>query len=145
MNIGTGEKILTVLWIGSLWTIGYMVAPTLFQVLDDRDLAGMVAGRLFTLESYLGLLCGGALLLIEFLAAPSPKRFNWHMGLLSGMLAIILVGQFVLQPMMAAVKAQGLSQAPEFGRLHGIASILYLVNSLLGLVWVVFPRRIQGN
>ncbi len=145
MNMGTGEKILTVLWIGSLWTIGYMVTPTLFQMLEDRALAGMIAGRLFAIESYLGLFCGGALLLIEFLAAPSPKRFNWRMGLLSGMLTIILVGQFAVQPMMAELKAQGLSQAPEFGRLHGVASVLYLVNSLLGLILVAFPRRIQGN
>ena len=28
------------LWIGALWTVGYVVAPTLFSTLSDRALAG---------------------------------------------------------------------------------------------------------
>ena len=33
------------LWIGGLWTIGYIVAPTLFYTLSDRVLAGALAGN----------------------------------------------------------------------------------------------------
>ena len=55
------------------------------------------------------------------------------------MFVIVLVGQFVLQPMMAELKAVGLTYAnrPEFGRLHGMASVLFLINSLAGLALVV--------
>ena len=42
------------LWIGGLWAVGYLVAPTLFYTLADRALAGMVAGKLFTLIAYVG-------------------------------------------------------------------------------------------
>ena len=34
------ERIMLTLWVGSLWAVGLMVAPTLFTQLDDRALAG---------------------------------------------------------------------------------------------------------
>jgi len=56
------------------------------------------------------------------------------------MLGLVIVGEFVLQPMMAELKMEGLvagsEQAASFARLHGIASILYLINSLAGAVLV---------
>ncbi len=141
MNWGIGERLLTVLWIGSLWTIGYLVAPTLFAVLDDRSLAGMLAGRLFTIGNYLGLVCGSLLLLGVSLNPTGGSRWGWRAGLLAAMLGIIMVSQFVLQPMLADLKTQGVATAEAFARLHGVSASLYLANSLLGLVWVVSGRR----
>ena len=57
------ERILLTVWVGGMWTVGYVVAPTLFAMLDDRSLAGSIAGRLFTVMSYVGLVSGGLLLL----------------------------------------------------------------------------------
>ena len=57
-----GERILLTVWIGGMWTVGYIVAPTLFAVIDDRALAGSIAGRLFTIMSIIGLFCSVALL-----------------------------------------------------------------------------------
>ncbi|MEE4377538.1 MAG: DUF4149 domain-containing protein [Candidatus Competibacteraceae bacterium] len=139
--IRVGEHLLTVIWIGSLWTIGFIVAPTLFHVLDDRALAGVIAGHLFSIESYLGLLCGGLLLLIAWYNTSTGQRFSWRVGLLATMLVIVGVGEFGLQPMLAALKAQGLSA--EFARWHGVSATLYLLNSLLGLVVVATSH--QGN
>src|SRR6185295_7146571 len=45
-------------WVGALWTVGLMVAPTLFQHLPDRALAGSIAARLFDYTSLLGIGCG---------------------------------------------------------------------------------------
>jgi hypothetical protein len=36
------------LWVGGFWAIGYLAAPMLFYNLDDRMLAGMLAGKMFT-------------------------------------------------------------------------------------------------
>ena len=56
------------------------------------------------------------------------------------MIIVIMVGQFIIQPILAELKAGGLlegsKEAVEFGRLHGIASALFLINSILGLVLV---------
>ncbi|HKJ20438.1 MAG TPA: DUF4149 domain-containing protein, partial [Woeseiaceae bacterium] len=59
----TGRAVL-VIWIGSLWTIGVVVAPMLFAVLPDSSLAGLVAGRLFTIEAYISLISAPLLLLL---------------------------------------------------------------------------------
>ena len=53
------------LWAGSLWTIGFVVAPTLFATLSDRVLAGNIAGSLFRVEAWLSIAC--AVLLLAYL------------------------------------------------------------------------------
>ena len=35
------------LWVGGLWAIGYLAAPTLFAELSDRALARQLAGAMF--------------------------------------------------------------------------------------------------
>jgi len=135
------ERILLTLWIGGMWTVGYVVVPTLFQMLDSRILAGAIAGRLFTLTSGIGILSAVVLIAAQLFRAAVSWRRNWRLGVLAGMLIILLIGQFGLQPQMAALKAAGLADpanAAAFGRLHGISSVLFLINSLLGLVLVIF-------
>lgn len=46
--------IIITLWVGALWTTG-ATAYVLFQTLPDGQLAGKLAGTLFTYVSYLGL------------------------------------------------------------------------------------------
>ncbi|MCE2832533.1 MAG: DUF4149 domain-containing protein, partial [Oxalobacteraceae bacterium] len=48
-----GVRVLLVtFWVGSLWTVGYLAAPTLFATLPDRALAGSIAGSLFRVEAW---------------------------------------------------------------------------------------------
>jgi hypothetical protein len=70
---------------------------------------------------------------------------NWRLWVLVMMLVIVIVGQFVLQPMMAELKAIGLEgeAAKQFGRLHGVASILFLINSIAGITLVI--TGLQGD
>ncbi len=142
-----GERMLLSLWVGALWSIGYLAVPTVFAALDDRVLAGMVAGKMFTGVSFIGIGCGSALLASFWLQSVKP----WHerrVQLLLTMLLLVLLGEFILQPQMAALKAQGLVEgsgvAARFGVLHGVASLLYFANSVIGMVLLVMmglPRR----
>jgi hypothetical protein len=61
------------------------------------------------------------------------------------MLALVLVGEFGVQPVLAAIKSQALPAEvmesvfrDRFATWHGIASVLYLLECLLGvlLVWM---------
>jgi hypothetical protein len=124
------ERILLTAWVGSLWVTGFMVAPVLFASLDDRALAGTIAGRLFGLTAWLGLGCGLALLVIGYLRRHRPGWRTWTM---IAMLALVAAGQFVLTPMIAELRTAGLADTPRFGQLHGIASLLFLLTALLGL------------
>lgn len=135
-----GERILLTLWVGGMWMTGYVVTPMLFQVVDDRQLAGMIAGHLFTANSYIGIACGCLLLVGSLIKSTGNRLKDSRVWILLVMLAIILIGQFIFQPMMAELKVSGLlagsKEAAEFSRLHGMASILFLGNSILGLVLV---------
>jgi hypothetical protein len=105
----------------------------LFAELDDRALAGSTAGSLFTLTSYIGLVCGCSLLVLNGVVR---RRINWRAVVITGMLLLVVIGQFVIAPMVADLRVQGLTDTPRFGQLHGVASVLFLMTSLLGLVLV---------
>ena len=141
-----GERILLTLWVGSLWTTGYIVAPVLFKQLD-RVTAGIVAGQLFTIVSYIGLFVIVFMLLMAIVQVGRQVLQQWRNRILLAMFLFIMIGQFVLQPMMAELKAAGLegNNATQFATLHGIASILYLLNSLLGLALITWGVRGQGS
>ncbi len=138
-------RLLVVVWVGSLLTIGYAAAPTLFATLD-RVAAGAVAARLFRIEAMIGVLCGIlALALGNVLVRRGSLVYRPLRGLLAGMLVCVLVGYFALQPFMEAMRGAALeagvdvahsAYAARFGMLHGISSLIYLIESLLGIVLV---------
>lgn len=135
-----GARVLLTLWVGGMWTVGFLVAPTLFAMLEEnRMLAGSIAGRLFTIMSYVGLVCGILLLLAVIVQHGKGCLRQWRSGVLLLMLLIICIGEFLLQPMMAELRQAGLQgeNATAFGRLHGVSSVLFLINSLAGLALVI--------
>jgi len=134
------ERILLTLWVGSLWVVGFVVAPVLFTELNDRALAGSTAGTLFTLTSYIGLACGFLLLVFNGVVL---RRINWRLVIIICMLLLTVIGQFVITPMVADLRLQGLTDTPRFGQLHGVASVLFLLTSVLGLVLVAAGRYRQ--
>jgi hypothetical protein len=145
-------RVIATVGCGSQWAIGYLVAPTLFAVLESRTVAGTVAGRLFHTQAWLSLVCG---VLLVWLAtaliartgdaqiARSYRGLRW---LAVAMMVCVLIGTFGLQPFMADLRAQAEAAGVEigqsafaarFGMLHGISSGIYLLQSLLGvaLIW----------
>lgn len=134
------ERILLTIWIGGMWAVGYIVAPTLFAMIDDRMLAGSIAGRLFTIISFIGLFAAGFLLLTMLLRDFANAIHQWRAWALIIMLVLIIAGEFMLQPQMSALREGGIleSEKSHFGMLHGISSALFLINSLIGLALVIF-------
>lgn len=134
------ERILLTIWIGAMWTVGYIVAPTLFAMIEDRTLAGAIAGRLFMVVSFIGIFSSIFLLFTMAVREKQQILQQWRSWVLIFMLIIIVVGEFILQPLMAALRQDGISPAEktQFGMLHGIASVLFLINSLAGLILVIF-------
>src|SRR5690348_9304319 len=93
-------------WVGSLWTIGYIVAPTLFATLADRALAGTIAGQLFRIEAWISIVSVAVLLILVRIApqqqgGKAGKRQSWLIG---GMFVCTLIGYFALQPFMSALR-----------------------------------------
>ncbi|MEO5702691.1 MAG: DUF4149 domain-containing protein [Gammaproteobacteria bacterium] len=140
-----GQRVLLTLWVGGLWATGYLVAPLLFQVLDDRRLAGEIAGKIFSVMNYVGLACGMVLLAAVIFQSGRDWLRAWQLWVLIAMLVLVSIGEFILQPMIHVLKAatpggfiEGSASAARFGMLHGISSLLFLATSLLGLALVAF-------
>jgi hypothetical protein len=140
------ERVLLTLWVGGLWMTGLVVAPVLFRNYE-RMLAGDIAGRLFGAMSLLGMACGALLLAFAVVRARQRVWCDWRTGVLVVMLTVTVIGEFGLAARMRELKELMILPpvAPavlsEFGWLHGIASLLFLANSALGLVLVVFGIR----
>ena len=136
------------LWVGGLWTIGYLVAPTLFATLADRQLAAMLAGKLFILIGWIGLGCATYLLIFMLLRIGSAALKRWSFWLVLLMLGLTAASQFGIHPILAQLKADALPREvmesvmrDRFVAWHGIASILYLLQSVLGLLVVIGAGR----
>ncbi|WP_334187564.1 DUF4149 domain-containing protein [Noviherbaspirillum sp.] len=147
MLVARARWLIVTLWVGSLWTIGYVVAPTLFATLTDRTLAGTIAGSLFRIEAWLSVACAMSLLLLFKVAGAGDtdgRAGRVRMMLVIGMLACTLIGYFGLQPFMADLRqsvlpgeAMGGDTRARFALLHGISSAIYLMQCVLGFVLVI--------
>jgi hypothetical protein len=135
------ERIAVTLWVGGLWAIGYIAAPMLFMQLEDKQLAGNLAGSMFTVIAYVGMACGAYLLLYrinQYGGAAFKQAFFWGVFL---MVLITLGMQFGIQPIMESLKEQAMPKAvmqsifsDRFAHWHGVSRIAYIIESLLGLV-----------
>jgi predicted cobalt transporter CbtA len=140
--------VIMTLWVGGLWAIGYLAAPALFYHLQDHQLAGNLAGEMFKLVAYLGFISGLYLLihrLSKFGTKALKQGFFWTVFI---MLVLTLAGHFGIAPVIAQLKAQALPAdvmhsvfADRFSTWHGVASIAYLIQSLLGLVLIFKSTR----
>jgi hypothetical protein len=134
------DRVLIALWVGALWTVGFVVAPVLFAELD-RHTAGSLAGILFHYLNFAGLTIGGWLLLRNRLTSQATVPAL----LLTLMLLLILINEFGLAPEIAVLRETGFpagsEEASRFGLLHAAASVLYLINALFGLTLVVIGVR----
>ncbi|HEF5872838.1 TPA: DUF4149 domain-containing protein [Burkholderia cenocepacia] len=138
-------RLLSAVWVGSLLTIGYAVAPVLFKTLE-RMMAGSVAAQLFRIEAILGVVCGVLLLALSNQqvrrGSDEYRRVRW---IVAAMVVCVLVGYFALQPFMNALRVAAMDAgtdianspyASRFGMLHGVSSVFYLVESVLGLMLI---------
>ena len=139
--------IVITLWVGALWTTG-LSAYVLFDSLQDKQLAGSLAGKLFTVVSYIGMVSGFYLLiqrLLDYGTGALKQSFFWAVF---GMLLLVLAGHFGIQPILVQLKADAMPAdvmhsifAERFGKWHGVASVAYLVECLLGFVLVLNARQ----
>ena len=132
--------LLVTFWAGSLWTIGYVIAPLLFATLTDRAQAGTLAGLFFKAGAWISLICGASLLAIIWTQRVHSTRIL-QIKLVSGMLLCTVLGYFGLQPYMAELRAIAAQSGgimddamrSRFGMLHGAASVIYLIQSVLAV------------
>jgi hypothetical protein len=142
-----------VMWIGGLVTLGALVAPAAFGVIEaqrgdsDRLLAGALFGVIFARFHLVAYGAAGVLfvsLVLRRLLGPKPIHFGVRIAVLAIMLGITLYSGLVLTRDVARTQAELAAPAstlPEghpsrvrFERLHGWSVALALVAVAGGLL-----------
>ena len=107
----------------------------------------MVAGAIFKAEAYLSIiLCIALMVLANLLVTRGLAQYKMIRLILLGMLICATAASFVLIPWLDTLRDQALLEgmpvmlspsADLFRKLHGVSSVLFLIQSALGiyLVW----------
>ncbi len=120
-------RLAATMWVGSQWTIGFLVAPILFNTLNDNALAGSIAGSMFRAEAWVSLVCGVLLWWLR----PAQRK------LVLALLVCTLIGYFGLHSFLAESKASG--DKSLFALLHGLSSLIYAIQSIAALYLIDRP------
>jgi hypothetical protein len=92
------------LWWGSLTATGFITVPLLFVHLPTPALAGSMAAKLFTAQTWIALACGMLLILFSR-GKEAAARMDWAQGALvfiAGGLLLALLGEFAVAPRIVA-------------------------------------------
>jgi len=109
------------LWWGSLTAVGFMVVPMLFANLPTPAIAGSMAAKLFSAQTWVSVLCGALLLMLSRPRYPEdavPWAGPVLMFLLGGML-LALLAEFAVAPRIVARENLKLW--------HSVGSAMYLL------------------
>ena len=112
------------LWWGSLTAVGFMVVPLLFKFLPTPAMAGHMAARLFTAQTWVSVACGVVLLLVSRSNRPAALSGRAQAALVFivlGMLLALLI-EFAVAPRIVARENLRLW--------HGAGSVMYAVQWL---------------
>ena len=116
------------LWWGSLTAVGFMVVPLLFKFLPTRAMAGHMAAKLFTAQTWVSVACGIVLLLVSRSNRPAALAGRAQEALVFivlGMLLALLI-EFAVAPRIVARENLRLW--------HGAGSVMYAVQWLCSAV-----------
>jgi len=121
-------RVLFVLWAGSLWSLAAWVALTLFRMLPDRHVAGEIAARFFTIQTWLGIAVAALALLL-------PGR--GRLAKIYIAVALLALNEWLLKRFMGLARAHGAAHGLSFAAWHGISAVLYVGACLavLASVW----------
>jgi hypothetical protein len=135
-----GEKLIQTVWVGALWSVGYIAAPALFAHLDPAT-AGRVAGELFTVVAWLSMVCGVSLMLAMRGTTRSGGEARLRNRLIPLMMTLVGSSEWIVRPLMEAARLPDGTPGAGFGMWHGVSALLYLAASLLAILLVAAPGR----
>ena len=128
---------LAALWWSSLTTVGFLVVPLLFVHLPTPAMAGQMAARLFTAQTWVSVVCGVVLLMLSrSRTAPSPAS--------AGQIATLFILLGVLLALLVELAVAPRIVAKEDLRFwHSLGSLMYLGQWLCAAVtlWQLTPQR----
>jgi hypothetical protein len=149
------QSIALVTWVGGIFFLGSIAAPAAFATLSSRGDAGAVVGHMLGKLHLLGYVAGAVFLIATMALARSPAALLKPAALIVlAMLLLTAVNQHGINPRLADLRAQmssefgSVDQTPQdnplraqFGKLHGVSTLIELGVLLLGIAAVFFTIR----
>jgi len=141
-------SIAVAVWVGGLLAIGFIAAPVVFAQIADRGVAGNLAGAMFSVTAWVGLACGGYLILFVIVAKGWRAISSAVFWIVLLMLALTVAGHFGVQPILEQLKADALPRRvmesalrDRFATWHGVSTGLYVAQALLGIALAILQER----
>jgi hypothetical protein len=149
------------IWLGGLFALGAVAAPTVFAVLQarvpetGRILAGSVFGAMLGRFHLVAGLCGALMLtslVVMALVGPRPRPYAGRLAIIALMLAVTLALALPIGGGVARLQREAgerpIAALPDddgrrvtFNRLHGISNVLLLANLAGGLLLLFWEAR----
>jgi uncharacterized membrane protein len=143
-----------VIWVGGIIFFAFVVAPALFSILPTRHLSGLVVTRTLTTLHWMGVVCGGAFLILSVFGAyhstGSMQATALRNVFVFAMLVVTLFSQIGVSTKMAALRAEmgEIDTVPvsdprriAFNNLHQWSTGLEVVVLILGLATLYVIAR----
>ena len=134
------------LWAASAFAVA-IGASTLNAFMSDRAGFGQTVSVLFKGEAWIALACAGAIYLLICADRTLDHKGKRALFILTIVGLIGVLGYFYIQPMLAQLRATvppgGVMAADvrqQFGMLHGVSLVLYLMQAVAAVVLVVKNR-----
>ena len=137
-------------WVGGLFALAIVAAPTIFRTAPSRESAGLIFGAVLRAFSKVEFACALLIAAGIFLTWPRPPatRDFLRAALLAAMVAAWILVQAWIFPAMETLRpelAASESVRGRFQKLHKISEGLYAFNLCAGLALIVLsawgPRR----
>ena len=110
------------LWWGSLSTLGFLVVPLLFVHLPSPAMAGALAAKLFTAQTWVSVACGALLLL-----AARPRDGEADVGSPLQGARLFIVGGLLLALLLEFAVAPRIVARENLALWHRLGTAMYLV------------------
>lgn len=108
------------LWWASLTTIGFMVVPLLFVHLPTPAIAGSMAAKLFTAQTWVSVCCGMLLLYTQSKSSLALVAINkFAIVFVIGGVLLALLAEFAVAPRIVARE--------NLKVWHSVGSVMYLL------------------
>lgn len=112
------------LWWGSLTTVGFLVVPLLFMHLPSPALAGTMAARLFTAQTWVSVVC--AVLLLLAARAPEDAAGKALPGTPPGA-NLFIIGGLLLALLVEFAVAPRIVARENLALWHRVGSAMYVL------------------
>jgi uncharacterized protein DUF4149 len=138
------------LWLGAMTFFSFVVAPSAFAVLQQRQLAGAMVSRTLNVLEIIGMIAGALLIALLLFSRERDRAFLYELIALALMTVSMLVSHFVVSRRLHDLRmslsdfAQLATNDPtrvEFDRLHQYSVWLMGFDILGAIALIVYLAR----